>query len=196
MLSCSRARLPGERDRPVRVPTLGRPRARRRARRPAADRRGRLDGLRHRAVLRRRRRPRASGRRASSQAGAIVVDNSSAWRSDPEVPLVVSEVNPDALDGHKRDRRQPQLLDDAVGGGADADPPPRRHRAAGRRDLPVGLGHRHEGDRRARGAGRTRSLHGGEHAGPEVYPNQIAFNVMPQPARSPTATTTPTRSAR
>ena len=31
-------------------------------------------------------------------AGAIVVDNSSAWRSDPEVPLVVSEVNPDALD--------------------------------------------------------------------------------------------------
>ena len=27
-------------------------------------------------------------------AGAIVVDNSSAWRMDPEVPLVVSEVNP------------------------------------------------------------------------------------------------------
>jgi len=31
-------------------------------------------------------------------AGAIVVDNSSAWRMDPEVPLVVSEVNPHALD--------------------------------------------------------------------------------------------------
>ncbi len=28
-------------------------------------------------------------------AGAVVVDNSSAWRGDPEVPLVVSEVNPD-----------------------------------------------------------------------------------------------------
>ncbi|MDQ7991540.1 MAG: aspartate-semialdehyde dehydrogenase [Propionicimonas sp.] len=28
-------------------------------------------------------------------AGAVVVDNSSAWRMDPEVPLVVSEVNPD-----------------------------------------------------------------------------------------------------
>ncbi len=27
-------------------------------------------------------------------AGAIVIDNSSAWRMDPEVPLVVSEVNP------------------------------------------------------------------------------------------------------
>jgi aspartate-semialdehyde dehydrogenase len=31
-------------------------------------------------------------------AGALVVDNSSAWRMDPEVPLVVSEVNPDALE--------------------------------------------------------------------------------------------------
>ncbi|GAA4979779.1 aspartate-semialdehyde dehydrogenase [Actinopolymorpha pittospori] len=30
--------------------------------------------------------------------GAVVVDNSSAWRMDPEVPLVVSEVNPHALD--------------------------------------------------------------------------------------------------
>jgi aspartate-semialdehyde dehydrogenase len=29
-------------------------------------------------------------------AGAVVIDNSSAWRMDPDVPLVVSEVNPDA----------------------------------------------------------------------------------------------------
>jgi aspartate-semialdehyde dehydrogenase len=35
------------------------------------------------------------------EAGAVVVDNSSKWRKDPEVPLVVSEVNPDALDAHK-----------------------------------------------------------------------------------------------
>lgn len=33
----------------------------------------------------------------AAAAGAIVVDNSSAWRMDPEVPLVVSEVNPHAL---------------------------------------------------------------------------------------------------
>ncbi|QDB78087.1 aspartate-semialdehyde dehydrogenase [Georgenia sp. 311] len=31
-------------------------------------------------------------------AGALVVDNSSAWRKDPQVPLVVSEVNPEALE--------------------------------------------------------------------------------------------------
>jgi aspartate-semialdehyde dehydrogenase len=30
-------------------------------------------------------------------AGAVVIDNSSAWRSDPQVPLVVAEVNPHAL---------------------------------------------------------------------------------------------------
>ncbi|WP_323760875.1 aspartate-semialdehyde dehydrogenase [Maricaulis sp.] len=34
-----------------------------------------------------------------TKAGAIVVDNSSAWRMDPDVPLVVPEVNLDALDG-------------------------------------------------------------------------------------------------
>lgn len=33
----------------------------------------------------------------AAAAGAIVIDNSSAWRSDPEVPLVVAEVNPQAL---------------------------------------------------------------------------------------------------
>jgi aspartate-semialdehyde dehydrogenase len=34
------------------------------------------------------------------EAGAVVVDNSSAFRKDPAVPLVVSEVNPGALERH------------------------------------------------------------------------------------------------
>src|SRR5262245_27871116 len=33
----------------------------------------------------------------AAKAGAVVVDNSSAWRMDPDVPLVVPEVNADAL---------------------------------------------------------------------------------------------------
>ncbi len=33
-----------------------------------------------------------------AEAGVLVIDNSSAWRMDPEVPLVVSEVNPHAMD--------------------------------------------------------------------------------------------------
>ena len=32
-----------------------------------------------------------------AEAGAVVIDNSSAWRMDPDVPLVVSEVNPQAV---------------------------------------------------------------------------------------------------
>src|SRR3954454_12157682 len=32
-----------------------------------------------------------------AEAGATVIDNSSAWRMDPDVPLVVSEVNPEAV---------------------------------------------------------------------------------------------------
>lgn len=42
----------------------------------------------------------ATGSRAHAprfaEAGAVVIDNSSAWRMDPDVPLVVSEVNPHA----------------------------------------------------------------------------------------------------
>ena len=33
-----------------------------------------------------------------AKAGALVIDNSSAWRMDPAVPLVVPEVNADALE--------------------------------------------------------------------------------------------------
>lgn len=44
-----------------------------------------------------------SGRLAPEAArrGATVIDNSSAWRMDPAVPLVVSQVNPDDLEWHE-----------------------------------------------------------------------------------------------
>ena len=35
-----------------------------------------------------------------ARQGAVVIDNSSRWRMNDDVPLVVSEVNPDALDSH------------------------------------------------------------------------------------------------
>jgi aspartate-semialdehyde dehydrogenase len=35
------------------------------------------------------------------EAGAVVVDNSSRWRMNDDVPLVVSEVNPETLDDHR-----------------------------------------------------------------------------------------------
>jgi len=36
----------------------------------------------------------------AAQAGAVVVDNSSAFRMDPKVPLVIPEINPEAIAGH------------------------------------------------------------------------------------------------
>lgn len=38
---------------------------------------------------------------AASQ-GCVVIDNSSLYRYDPEVPLIVPEVNPDAIEGYRR----------------------------------------------------------------------------------------------
>lgn len=37
-----------------------------------------------------------------AKAGALVIDNSSAWRMDPDVPLIVPEVNADALDARPK----------------------------------------------------------------------------------------------
>jgi aspartate-semialdehyde dehydrogenase len=38
----------------------------------------------------------------AAAAGCVVIDNSSLYRMDPDVPLIVPEVNPDAVDGYKR----------------------------------------------------------------------------------------------
>ena len=38
---------------------------------------------------------------AAVEAGAVVIDNSSAFRMEPDVPLVVPEINPDAVAGYK-----------------------------------------------------------------------------------------------
>ena len=38
---------------------------------------------------------------AAVKAGAVVIDNSSTFRMDPEVPLIVPEVNPEAIQRHK-----------------------------------------------------------------------------------------------
>jgi aspartate-semialdehyde dehydrogenase len=38
----------------------------------------------------------------AAKAGCVVIDNSSHYRMDPDVPLIVPEVNPDTIDGYKR----------------------------------------------------------------------------------------------
>ena len=74
--------------------------------------------------------------------GCTVIDNSSAFRMDPDVPLIVPEVNPDAIAGYRPQEyhRQPQLLDRAAGGGVEAAPRRRDDQARRRRHLSVGVG--------------------------------------------------------
>ncbi|MGH6633670.1 MAG: aspartate-semialdehyde dehydrogenase, partial [Sphingopyxis sp.] len=38
----------------------------------------------------------------AAAAGCVVIDNSSLYRMDPDVPLIVPEVNPDAIDGYTK----------------------------------------------------------------------------------------------
>ncbi len=97
--AAARARLPGLGDRPVRLRALGRARARRRCTVRAAGRGGRSAASTSRCS-RPARRSRASGRRGSSRTGRSWSTTPRCWRMDPEVPLVVSEVNPEALDAH------------------------------------------------------------------------------------------------
>jgi aspartate-semialdehyde dehydrogenase len=111
-------------------------------------------------------------------AGAVVIDNSSAFRADPDVPLVVSEVNPEAIANRPR--------------GIIANP------NCSTMQLMVALAplHREAGIERINictyqsvsGTGRraleelgrqTAALLNFQTPEPEVYPVQIAFNVIP-----------------
>jgi aspartate-semialdehyde dehydrogenase len=110
-------------------------------------------------------------------AGAVVVDNSSAFRRDPSVPLVVSEVNPGALAHHRGLIANPNCSTMQL---MVALAP--IHRSVGIERLVVstyqsvsGTGKKavDELDAQARA-----SLQGTEMPAPEVYPDHIAFNVI------------------
>ena len=109
--------------------------------------------------------------------GATVIDNSSAWRRDPEVPLVVSEVNPHALDRHHGLIANPNCSTMQM---VVALAP--IHRAAGIERIVVatyqsvsGTGKRALDELEAQ---TQATLDGLEMPAPEVYPEPIAFNVI------------------
>ena len=103
---------------------------------------------------------------AAVARGATVIDNSSAWRMDPTIPLVVSQVNPDDLEGHPGIVANPNCSTMQLAPVLMALRDTRRARAGRRRHLPVRVGHRRRRARRARepdprprrgrGAGRQR----------------------------------------
>jgi aspartate-semialdehyde dehydrogenase len=114
-----------------------------------------------------------------ARAGAVVVDNSSFWRMHDEVPLVVAEVNPDALEGHRGIIANPNCstmqmvvalkpILDAVG---------IERLIVSTYQSVSGTGQRavEELENQTRAIIEAKEL-----ATPSIYPHRIAFNVLPQ----------------
>ena len=122
---------------------------------------------------------------AAAQSGAVVIDNSSAFRLDPEVPLVVPEVNPEDAKKHKGIIANPNCS--TIQMVVALNP---LHQAAGLKRVVVstyqavsGAGHRAiqglENESRAVLEGREPEKNTIPHRGAARY-HQIAFNVVPQ----------------
>ncbi len=112
------------------------------------------------------------------EAGAVVVDNTSYWRMHEDVPLVVAEVNPEAVETHKGIIANPNCT--AMQALVALAP---IHRAAGLERLILssyqsvsGTGRRAIEELRT----QTADVLEGRNPRAEVYPHQIAFNVLPQ----------------
>jgi aspartate-semialdehyde dehydrogenase len=113
-----------------------------------------------------------------AEAGAIVVDNTSYWRMHDDVPLVVTEVNPEAIAEQRGIVANPNCSTMQM---VIALAP--LHREIGLERIVVstyqsvsGTGQRAVEELRE----QTRALLAGERPVATVYPHQIAFNVLPQ----------------
>lgn len=117
-------------------------------------------------------------------AGAVVVDNSSAWRMHDDVPLVVSEVNPHALESHRGIVANPNCSTMQM---VVALRP--LQLAAGIERLVIATYQAVSGTGKAaldelRGQAQA-VLAGDAVADPAVYARQIAFNVLPHAGAFP-----------
>jgi aspartate-semialdehyde dehydrogenase len=112
-------------------------------------------------------------------AGAVVVDNSSFWRMHEDVPLVVAEVNPDAITSHKGIVANPNCstmqmvvalkpIEDAAGIERLVISTYQSVSGTGQKAVEELIGQSHM------------LLHEQEPDAPSVYPHRIAFNVLPQ----------------
>jgi aspartate-semialdehyde dehydrogenase len=112
-------------------------------------------------------------------AGAVVVDNSSFWRMHDDVPLVVAEVNPDAIDAHRGIVANPNCstmqmvvplkpIEDAVGIERLVISTYQSVSGTGQKAVEEMLDQAHA------------MLHDQDPEPPQIYPHRIAFNVLPQ----------------
>jgi aspartate-semialdehyde dehydrogenase len=116
-------------------------------------------------------------------AGATVVDNTSYWRMHDDVPLVVSEVNPDALEGHKGIIANPNCSTMQM---VVALKP--LYDAAGIERLVISTYQAVSGTGKAaidELNDQTHAILHGQEAKASIYPHQIVFNVLPQAGSFP-----------
>lgn len=116
----------------------------------------------------------------AAKAGAVVIDNTSHWRMDPDVPLIVPEVNPQALADHKKKGIIANPNCSTIQMVVALKP---LHDAAGIKRVVVST------YQSVSGSGKeamdelfnqTKGVYTNQTPTPVVYPKQIAFNVIPQ----------------
>jgi aspartate-semialdehyde dehydrogenase len=113
-------------------------------------------------------------------AGCVVIDNTSQFRYDDEIPLVVPEVNPQAIADYKRHNIIANPNCSTIQMLVALKP---LHDAAGIERINVCTYQAVSGTGKeaiAELAGQTAELLNGRAADAKVYPKQIAFNVLPQ----------------
>ncbi|MEE8194421.1 MAG: aspartate-semialdehyde dehydrogenase [Dehalococcoidales bacterium] len=114
----------------------------------------------------------------AARAGAVVVDNSSAYRMDPKVPLVVPEINPGDIGRHKGIIANPNCSTIQM---VVALYP--LHRVNPIKRIVVTTLQSVSGTGAAAVEELTvqaRQVIDGQATGPHIYPHQIAFNVLPE----------------
>ncbi|HEY0791806.1 MAG TPA: aspartate-semialdehyde dehydrogenase [Chthoniobacterales bacterium] len=110
----------------------------------------------------------------AAAAGAVVIDNSSAFRMDPEVPLVVPEINGDDARGHRGIIANPNCT--TIISLMALSP---LHRAFGLRRV-IAASYQAVSGAGAKGILELQSQVSREGGGtPAVFPHPIAFNVIP-----------------
>ncbi len=116
---------------------------------------------------------------SAAAAGAVVIDNSSAFRMDDDVPLVVPEINPEAAKNRPRNIIANPNCTTIISLMALAP----LHAAFDLKSI-IASSYQAVSGSGAQGIieleEQVRAIHLGEPVTPKVYPRQIAFNVIPQ----------------
>lgn len=113
----------------------------------------------------------------AARSGAVVVDNSAAWRMEPDVPLVVPEVNPDDVKQHKGIIANPNCS--TIQMVVALNP---LHKVNPIKRIIVDTYQSVSGTGKAAMeelSTQTKQVLNGQKTVPHVYPHQIAFNLLP-----------------